>query len=79
MIYCLASKDNNNLRNLNEFIGISLPKLYIILSSFENSSSNSDDSIFCTIQLANELYEKKLNINEKNPKEYILFNKHMEE
>ena len=79
MIYCLASKDNNNLRNLNEFIGISLPKLYIILSSFENSSSNSDDSIFCTIQLANELYEKILYMHEKNPKEYIFLNKHMEE
>ena len=78
MIYSTKNKTNINIRNLNEFIGISLPKLYIILSSFGTSNSNSEDSLSCLINLSNKLYEKILFMHEKNKKEIIFLTKNME-
>ena len=78
LIYSSKTKNLNNLRNFNEFIGISLPKLYIILSTFDSSNSNSDDSLSGIINLSNELYEKILIMHEKNKKENIFFTKNME-
>ena len=77
-IYCSKTKYNTNLKKLNEFIGISLPKLYILLSSLGMSGSASDDSLSCLIYLANELYEIILIMNENNENENSFLNKSME-
>ena len=77
-IYCSKTKYNTNLKKLNEFIGISLPKLYILLSSLGMSGSASDDSLSCLIYLANELYEIILIMNENDENENSFLNKSME-
>ena len=69
MVFSSKTKKIKYLRNFNEFIGISLPKLYYILSSFVSGNSSSDDSLSCIINLSNELYEKILITIERNEKE----------
>ena len=78
MIFC---NDNNinNLKYLNEFIGISLPKLYIILSSFGSRKTDSDEFLSQIIGLTNELYEKILIKRARNNKEKSFLMKKNEE
>ena len=78
MIFCNKTKNNPYLRNFNEFIGISLPKLYIILSSFGMNDSNEENSLSSIISLPNELFEKILIMHEKNNKETLFLSKNMD-
>ena len=57
LIYC--NKNNNeHLRYFNEFIGISIPKLYIILTSLQMNKYYDNESFSKIINLPNEMYEK---------------------
>ena len=78
-VYCSNNIQNKDkLISLNEFIGISLPKLYIILTYLGRSSSSSDDSLSCIINLSEELYEKILIMHENNEKEQSFIKKYLE-
>ena len=73
LIYCNKNKNNANLRYFNEFIGISIPKLYIILSKLNKNRYNKDDSLNKIKILPRMLYdniEKKL-INDQNEKFFV--------
>ena len=80
LIYCSKNETNSKLKDLNEFIGFSLPKLYIILSlnGRNNSNPNSDDSLSCIINLSNELYEKIASMNRENTKEIFFLTENEE-
>ena len=66
LIYCTKNKNNINLRYFNEFIGISIPKLLIILLSLH---INEDESFSTIINLYNELYINIIIKLEKDKKE----------
>ena len=66
LIYCNKNKNNINLRYFNEFIGISIPKLHIILSSLH---INEDETFSTIINLYNQLYFNILIKLEKDKKE----------
>ena len=78
MVFSNKTKNNAYLRNFNEFIGISLPKLYIILSSFGINDLNDENSLSCIIVLSNELYEKILLMPNINNKGEIFLTKNMD-
>ena len=75
LIYCNKNKDNNNLRYFNEFIGISLPRLYILLSPYRENKSYENDSLSSLINLSNKLYEYVIKLLEKDNKEKIFMTK----
>ena len=72
LVYCNKNKNNINLRYFNEFIGISIPKLYILLSSLH---INKDDSFSSIINISNNLYEIILSKLENDQKEKIFLTK----
>ena len=75
LVYCNKNKNNLNLRYFNEFIGISIPKLYIILSYSQITKNTKDDSFSKIINLPNELYSKILERLESDKKEKIFLTK----
>ena len=75
LIYCSKNKDNNNLRYFNEFIGISLPRLYILLSPYRENKSYENDPLSSIINLSNKLYEYIIKLLEKDNKEKIFMTK----
>ena len=74
LIYCKRNKIEH-LRNFNEFIGISIPKLYIILTSLQMNKYYESDSFRQIINLSNELYYKIYNVLEKDKTEKIFLTK----
>ena len=75
LVYCNENKNNKILRNFNEFIGISIPKLYIILSSLQINKYNKEDSFSSIINISNDLYEKILDKLEKDKKVRVFLTK----
>ena len=71
LIYCNKNRDNQNLRFFNEFIGISIPKLYIILSQLGMNRYNNNNSLSILLHLSNELYERIIVKFRNNHKEKI--------
>ena len=75
LVYGTRNKNNKNLRNFNEFIGISIPKLYIILSSLQMNKYDKDDSFSSILNVSNDLYNSIIEKLEIDKKEEIFITK----
>ena len=71
--FIYKNKNNKSLKYFNEFIGISLPKLYIILNDSEESNKYQE-----ILETVNQFYEKIDKILENNYEEEIFLDKEFE-
>ena len=76
LIYTKNNKNNTDLKDFNEFLGLTLPKLYIILQiTDEKNNIKNENDTSCIISLCNNFYKKVFEVISKNktaPKENII-------
>ena len=84
MIYTVKS-NNQDLKDFNEFLGLTIPKLYII-SQITNDKNNieEENNDKCIINTANKFYKKIFNLitsttNNKEQTKIFLSNKNVDE
>ena len=74
LIYCSKTHSNQYLIDFNEFLGVSFPKLYILISATGAEDGDTRHTLEQMIRISNELYKRIEHILTKNKYEKIFLN-----